>query len=236
MPVSLIQLLEQQSPHFFPVIPALEQSKAAPLNLSATNKRFSESIYSNLEAFNGFIRQTLLESGVEFLFGGYGENRQMYRRSALFDKNLSESSSTEPRSLHLGLDIWGPAGTEIRAPLGGMLHSQAFHNRVGDYGGTIILSHQLEGVSFYCLYGHLAETDLHRYRDGQFINRGEIIGYFGEPTENGHWPPHLHFQLIADIGVHEGDYPGVCKPSESQHYLVNSPDPAPFFPVLKKYR
>jgi murein DD-endopeptidase MepM/ murein hydrolase activator NlpD len=236
MSASLVQLLEQQSPHFFPVIADLEKSMAAPLNLSATNKRFSESIYANLDAFDGFIRQTMLEAGAAFLFGGYGEDRQMYRRSMLFDKNISETSSTEPRSLHLGLDIWGPAGTEIRAPLGGMLHSQAFNDRAGDYGGTIILSHQLEGVSFYCLYGHLAAADVHRYRDGQFINRGELVGVFGKPAENGHWPPHLHFQLIADIGVHEGDYPGVCKPSESRQYLLNSPDPAPFFPVLKKYR
>ena len=43
--------------------------------------------------------------------------------------------------------------------------------------------------------------------------------------ENGHWPPHLHFQIILDMQLKEGDYPGVCKYSEREKYLANCPDP-----------
>jgi peptidoglycan LD-endopeptidase LytH len=43
--------------------------------------------------------------------------------------------------------------------------------------------------------------------------------------ENGNWPPHLHFQLIADMEGWKGDYPGVCKYSEREKWLGNCPDP-----------
>jgi len=52
-----------------------------------------------------------------------------------------------------------------------------------------------------------------------------VIAHFGEPNENGHWPPHLHFQIILDMELKQGDYPGVCKYSERQKYLANCPDP-----------
>lgn len=53
----------------------------------------------------------------------------------------------------------------------------------------------------------------------------EQIGELGLPAENGQWPPHLHFQLIASMEGWEGDYPGVCRYSEKDHYLLNCPDP-----------
>lgn len=143
----------------------------------------------------------------------------MYRRSELF------GVTEEPRSLHLGIDIWGPAETKIYAPLGGMVHSFRFNNNHGDYGATIILQHQLETINFYILYGHLALKDIENLRVGQFLTRGEQFAHFGGPEENGNWPPHLHFQLILDMGIWEGDYPGVCKLSEADKYLKNSPDP-----------
>lgn len=52
-----------------------------------------------------------------------------------------------------------------------------------------------------------------------------MIGHFGEPAENGDWPPHLHFQVIHDMEFKKGDYPGVCSISERERYLKNCPDP-----------
>lgn len=196
------------------------KEKVAPLDLSKTNGEFTSEIFNNLDLFTAFIESQHAISGAKYLTGGYGEVREMYRRSSLFD------SLEEPRSLHLGIDIWGPAGTQIYTPLGGMVHSFGFNNNYGDYGGTIILQHQIDTFNFYVLYGHLALRGIANLRVGQFITRGEAFAHFGEPDENGNWPPHLHFQLILDIGNWEGDYPGVCKPSEAKKYLSNSPDPS----------
>ncbi|MGH2554058.1 MAG: peptidoglycan DD-metalloendopeptidase family protein, partial [Chitinophagaceae bacterium] len=101
----------------------------------------------------------------------------------------------------------------------------AFNNLFGDYGVTIILSHSLEGYSFYTLYGHLSLNSIKNIAEGDRVCKGDIFAEFGLPYENGHWPPHLHFQIINDLGDWKGDYPGVCKYSEREIFLINSPDP-----------
>ena len=91
------------------------------------------------------------------------------------------------------------------------------------------MEHQVEGGKFYSLYGHLALKDIASLQEGAPIAGGQLLAHFGEPNENGHWPPHLHFQLILDMEGKKGDYPGVCKFSEREKYLQNCPDPDLFF-------
>jgi murein DD-endopeptidase MepM/ murein hydrolase activator NlpD len=62
-------------------------------------------------------------------------------------------------------------------------------------------------------------------QEGDRITKGDIFAEFGIPAENGHWPPHLHFQIIHDSEGWSGDYPGVCKYSEREKYLKNCSDP-----------
>ncbi len=130
----------------------------------------------------------------------------------------------EPRRLHLGTDIWGKPYTKIMAPLNGIVHSFAFNNAFGDYGATIILTHNLEGESFHTLYGHLSLNSIKNIQEGDVIMKGDVFAEFGIPFENGQWPPHLHFQIIKDMHGAKGDYPGVCKFSEREMYLNNCPD------------
>jgi len=176
--------------------------------------------------FGEYINSTLKKAGARYGIGGYRENRTLYNRSMLF-------AGEEARSVHLGMDIWGPAGTPVYAALGGMVHSFAYNDHFGDYGATIVLLHQLETVAFHTLYGHLSRADISKLSEGAYITRGEVIGHFGKPEENGNWPPHLHFQIIDDIQLMNGDYPGVCKLSESEWYLKNCPDPDLMLNMMK---
>lgn len=224
-------MLENISSDFHPLVPFDKKTdKVALLDLSKANSLFTEDIYSDMERFEKFIEQERIKSGAKYLLGGYKEERQMYRRSELFDTNLSDAQKMvdEPRSIHLGVDIWGPAGTLVFAPLGGVVYGFAFNDHFGDYGATIILQHQVDATSFYTLYGHLSLQDIGSLKEGQFISRGQPFAHFGRKEENGHWPPHLHFQVIADIGLNVSDYPGVCKPGEAVFFLSNSPNPHPF--------
>jgi len=227
-PADISPVLEKHAHQFHQVVPYNEKTdRVVALNLSKTNQAFTEAIYNSTGTFTNYIDQLRKDSGATYLIGGYREHREMYRRSKLFDKSLATEVETndEPRSLHLGTDIWGAIGTTIYAPLGGMVHSFAFNNNYGDYGATIILQHQLNTTNFYILYGHLSLRDIEGLRKGKFISRGEPFAHFGPPEENGNWPAHLHFQLIIDMSNYEGDYPGVCKLSEAARYLQNSPDP-----------
>jgi murein DD-endopeptidase MepM/ murein hydrolase activator NlpD len=163
----------------------------------------------------------LQEAGATYGIGGYNEHRTIYSRSAVFDA----AEASEPRRLHLGTDIWGPAGTPVYAPLKATVHSFAFNDAFGDYGATLIMQHEWNSFLFHTLYGHLSLPSIQNIREGQLIERGRQIGTFGAPHENGHWPPHLHFQIIIDMQGRKGDYPGVCRFSERERFLRNSPDP-----------
>ena len=214
-------LLERHRASFHPVVdfnPAKE--KLVSMDFSSTNTELSGEIIDDTEKFSTYISNKLLESNSRYGIGGYAELRTVYSRSKLFNEG-----SEEPRRLHLGMDIWGKAGEKVYAPMGGMIHSLAFNNHFGDYGATIIVLHQLEGIPFYTLYGHLSLNSLKNRSEGELIKKGNIFAEFGMQFENGQWPPHLHFQLITDLQGNKGDYPGVCKYSEQGFYLKNCPDP-----------
>ncbi|HEV3412478.1 MAG TPA: peptidoglycan DD-metalloendopeptidase family protein [Puia sp.] len=199
-----------------------------PFDFTESNTDLSEADVADTERFAAYINRMLRESGSRYGFGGYAEHRTLYARSRHFDPALSGGGgegSGEPRRLHLGIDIWGPAGTKVMAPLDGIVHSYAFNNNDSDYGATLILTHQLEGIAFHTLYGHLSLNSLKNLYEGRNIFGGEVIAEFGMRFENGNWPPHLHFQLISDMQGWKGDYPGVCKYSERQVFLDNCPDP-----------
>jgi murein DD-endopeptidase MepM/ murein hydrolase activator NlpD len=183
-------------------------------------------------AFSQYINLKLKNANAKYGIGGYNEHRNIYSRSSLFGNASKDSAlggdvegAAEPRRLHLGIDIWGKPYTHVTAPLDGIVHSFAFNNSFGDYGATIILSHSLDEVSFYTLYGHLSLGSIKNLSGGERVKKGDVFAEFGIPQENGSWPPHLHFQLIKDMQGYKGDYPGVCKVSEKEAYLDNCPDP-----------
>jgi murein DD-endopeptidase MepM/ murein hydrolase activator NlpD len=223
---------------FHPVVPFnAATEKIAAINLSKSNTALTEELFSNTKSFSAYMDAERMNAGAKFLIGGYNEIRSIYKRSLLFDEEkkygIEKPVLEEPRRLHIGTDIWGEPGTKIYAPVGGMVHSFAFNDNFGDYGATIILEHQLDTIVFHTLYGHLSLKDLAALKEGKYIGRGELIGHFGEPKDNGNWPPHLHFQIIANMELKEGDYPGVCTESESDKYLANCPDPDLILDMIK---
>jgi murein DD-endopeptidase MepM/ murein hydrolase activator NlpD len=217
----LAALLARHRPQIIPLFSfALSGPEVARLDFTAANQRLAQpERLRDTFVFDEVVREMLAEQHATIGIGGYLENRSIYRRSPHFD------ADTEPRSLHLGVDVWVPASTPVAAPLAGVVHSLADNNNFGDYGPTIILQHALEEVKFYSLYGHLTRTDLAGLAPGQPVAAGQIIAHVGPHPENGDWPPHLHFQLIADMQGRWGDFPGVAPPSERAYWAGLCPDP-----------
>lgn len=197
-----------------------EHDSFVQIDLTSSNTGLSLDIINDISLFENFINEILEKHHVKFAVGGYLEYRDLYSRSDVF----SGSSIDEDRRLHLGIDIWGPAGTAVYAPIDGTVHSFAINDVKGDYGATIILQHELEGLLFHTLYGHLSLSDLD-LEIGQQIAKGSLLAHFGNHEENGYWPPHLHFQVILDMENKYGDYPGVCSLKNKSHYAKNCPDP-----------
>ncbi|MEB0263772.1 MULTISPECIES: peptidoglycan DD-metalloendopeptidase family protein [unclassified Mucilaginibacter] len=196
----------------------VKSDKLYPLDFTAANAELTPELVADTEAFSQWINKKLSDNNARYGIGGYMEHRTIYNRSALFDTDY------EPRRLHLGVDIWGNAGTPVYSPLAGTVHSFADNDNFGDYGPCIILQHDLDGLTLYSLYGHLSRASLVELQIGQSISINQQIATLGHATENGHWPPHLHFQLMLDIGDARGDYPGVGQYSRKVDYIENIPD------------
>jgi peptidoglycan LD-endopeptidase LytH len=199
------------------------------MDFTDRNKSLTTEVLSETNVFSAWVENYLEEAGALYGIGGYNEHRTIYKRSDRFDPTEGD----EPRRLHLGIDIWGKAGTPIYAPLEGTVHSFSFNDYYGDYGATLILQHDLDGLIFHTLYGHLSLASINDKKEGEDVMKGDWIAAFGEPAENGHWPPHLHFQVIFDMQGMKGDFPGVCKFSEREKFLANSPDPDLILDMMK---
>jgi murein DD-endopeptidase MepM/ murein hydrolase activator NlpD len=220
---SLIPALVAYQHVMLPVIPFTPgEQKLVAIDFSAANTELTDEMLNDTSLFCEYVDRKLRENGADFGIGGYDEHRTVYKISKVFG---DPDSMEEPRRLHLGTDIWGKALTPVFAPVEGTVHSFGFNNQPGDYGGTLILEHRLDNQVFYTLYGHLSLHSISYFYKGDHVMAAEQIGELGTPEENGQWPPHLHFQLIASMEGWEGDYPGVCKNSEKEHYLLNCPDP-----------
>lgn len=194
--------------------------KYTPIDLSISNADLSKMDMENTEAFENYIETILQENDSIVAFGGYNEERNLYKTSSLFNDEKSEE-----RNIHIGMDLWIKAGTPILAALDGTVHGFDFNAGKGNYGPTIILKHSFENRDFYTLYGHLSVESIENLEIGTAFKKGQKMATLGDSSVNGGYAPHLHFQIIKEIKDHTGDYPGVCSKNDLVYYLDNCPDP-----------
>lgn len=208
----------QAYPTFAPVVPTNKPLRK--LDFTANDADLPALDLADTAAFSEYVFSKMLDNGQYVGVGGYDEHRVIYRRSGHFGDYAAEG-----RCIHLGVDIWTEAHTPVCAPLTGVVQSVAFNDNFADYGPTIILRHEVDGLEFHSLYGHLTLASLENIFVGREIAAGEAFTAIGNYPENGNWPPHLHFQLITELSGFHGDYPGVASVAERQFYLENCPNP-----------
>nr|WP_209309655.1 peptidoglycan DD-metalloendopeptidase family protein [Tamlana crocina] len=195
---------------------SIAKTKYAPIDLSESNPELTDEDLSSTAKFTEFINNHLKTHKASVAYGGYLEQRNIYKRSRYFN-----AENTESRNIHLGIDLWCAAETPVYAPLDGVVHSFKNNTNFGDYGPTIILKHNINGVAFFTLYGHLSLASITNLKVGQNFKKGTIVGALGSASVNGDYPPHLHFQIIKDLQDFIGDYPGVCRKSDLTFYESN---------------
>lgn len=191
------------------------------IDLSINNKDIEKFDISDSEVFELYINNYLNTKKAKVAFGGYLEKRNLYKRSSHFSQENIENE----RNIHLGIDLWCESNLKVQAVLDGKIHSFKNNKNYGDYGPTIILKHEVKGVEFYSLYGHLNFASLKNINVGDSVYKGQTIGFLGDSAVNGDYAPHLHFQLIKNLQNNFGDYPGVSSKSMLDFYKENCPDP-----------
>lgn len=156
--------------------------------------------------------------------GSYGEPRAVYTAPAF---RKGPHAISDRRSVHIGVDIFLPAGSPVYAPLDAVVETVEFREATLDYGGMVILRHATpDGTPFWTLYGHLSRASADALRAGQPIACGERFAELGVPEENGGWDPHLHFQLAMTTRGMENDWPGVADPDDLAMWCAICPNPA----------
>jgi murein DD-endopeptidase MepM/ murein hydrolase activator NlpD len=149
--------------------------------------------------------------------GRWDEDRGVYTQ-ALFQ------GEGEPRTVHMGIDLGGPAGVAVHAFADGVVSHAGIEHEDGGYGGVLITRHVVDGASLWVLHGHLAHRSLEHSPVGRRLRAGDVLGWLGTEAENGGWPPHVHVQLCVErpAGI---DVPGVFRRSERAAARARHPDP-----------
>ncbi len=89
------------------------------------------------------------------------------------------------REFHPGVDLKAKMNTPIKSPASGVVRYSSSDKR--GYGKMIIIEHSL---GFQTRYAHLNKFNV---QNGQFVSKGEVIGYTGNTgLSTG---PHLHYEV-----------------------------------------
>lgn len=189
----------------------------APLDLSVQSSTYYKVKKIEELTLKKYVATAKLKSNAKLLYGGYLEQRAIY---------TSDHFTGETRDIHLGIDVWADEGTPLFAPIDMILHSMAYNEAELDYGYTIIF--YISELDCYLLLGHLSKSSLDDKEVGMIVKAKTQIAALGNSTENGGWEPHVHMQLIKDIGDYKGDYPGVCAKPDLDYFQSNCPNPMNF--------
>jgi hypothetical protein len=120
----------------------------------------------------------------DHLWGGYLENRSHLLRGHYMK---------EGEHWHVGLDLWVPAGTSLKAGLEAeLVHAEMDPDHYGGWGGKLIF--KVRDDLSYSL-GHLDNivTEKRRYLPW------EEVAIIGNYPINGNFAPHLHLQCCNKL-------------------------------------
>lgn len=189
------------------------------------------------------IDRQLEQAGADYGVGQYGEARWVYQGSGFVEPRArgtqppaqpeallggmlaSLAQFDERRTIHLGIDLFAPAGHPVHTPWAGRVIGLADNAGDLNYGPTVIVEHDYPAGQFYVLYGHLDPACLEQLEVGEQLAAGQAFASLAAPERNGGWPPHLHLQIMTDMLGGEHDFPGVATPRWAPLYLSVCVDP-----------
>ena len=99
------------SPEFKPVPIVRTDGRAVVLDLGIGSDALGEPLKNlPVDRFTDLVDQVMMRAGTAFAFGRWGEPRELYT-SDLFSNDSVQQ--TEPRIIHMGVDLFCKAGTAV---------------------------------------------------------------------------------------------------------------------------
>jgi 4-aminobutyrate aminotransferase-like enzyme/Ser/Thr protein kinase RdoA (MazF antagonist) len=205
------------------LFPTVHKNKIHLLDLSVSSKWIGHrEEYNDPDFFQYRMIKLRAQNPDKIIAGGYLEPRPVYDSSSY---HKIGNKGKENRTIHLGIDFWLPAETAVHALFDGQVIMAL--NNTGDkqYGGLIVLKHNIEDLVFYTLYGHLSIESALKKKAGTLVKKGEPIALLGNYPENVNWATHLHFQIMLTIFDFKDDFPGVAYYDQINIWKSVCPDP-----------
>lgn len=205
------------------LFPTINNDEAFLLDLSVSSKWVGhQEDFNDLELFQLKINQLQKKIPNKVIAGGYLEPRPLYTST---EYDTIGNNGRESRSIHLGVDYWLPEYTAVHALFDGEVVIAVDNSKYKEYGGLLVLKHDIDNLTFYTLYGHLTVASATQYQLGDHVKKGNKIAELGNTIENGSWVPHLHFQIMLSLFNYTDDYPGVTYLSEIEIWKSICPNP-----------
>ncbi|MBT3502984.1 MAG: aminotransferase class III-fold pyridoxal phosphate-dependent enzyme [Cryomorphaceae bacterium] len=202
---------------------SIKKNKLYKIDLSVGSKWIGgRNEIEDLELFQYKIEKLQKKYPDKIITGGYLEPRSIYSSNS-YEK--IGNYGDESRTIHLGLDFWLPPGTKVNSMFDGEIVVAVNDKGHKEYGGLLILKHNIQDLEFYTLYGHNTVESVLKNKVGSKVKKGDVIAEIGNYPENGNWAPHLHFQIILSMLNYKIDYPGVCYFNQMEIWKDLCPDP-----------
>ena len=179
----------------YPIFVDLLKGEPYIFDFSSKNPKTLDYNLKSFDEFNSAVFNELKKSGCKWGIGKYLEER----------KNILGHYSnimSEERFFHLGLDIIVPYNSRVFCPLNGVVFKIGKEIQMGNYGGYIVLKHEINNENFYSLYGHLKTP--HQVKLGEKLYAGDMLARIGKESDSGGWFSHLHLQVITQKAMNEG--------------------------------
>lgn len=204
-----------------PLFGSLLSGQPYVFDFSSANPRTLEYDPADFAQFQQLVFDELQASGREWGIGVYLEERRSVLR--LYPQMIEQG-----RVYHAGLDIVVPQGCQLFAPLDAVVYATGRESGVGNYGGYVVLQHQLADSVFYSLYGHLDSA--HRVQPGAQVSAGECFAAIGSGQDSGGWFTHTHLQIVTQQAVDAGRlFHGYVTAEDLQQIESLFPSPYPLF-------
>ncbi len=117
-----------------------------------------------------------------------------------------------PHTVHLGLDVFVPAGTNVRTPLPGRVRNSD--------AALLVLEHETEAGPLYTRWSGLEPA----FAKGQAVAAGAVLGRVAEVDDDVALPAHLHVQ--AGLLLIDDDLPALARVDEADLWRALCPNPA----------
>ncbi|MBQ7816075.1 MAG: peptidoglycan DD-metalloendopeptidase family protein [Oscillospiraceae bacterium] len=181
----------------YPLIPVIENSNIKSINRGKVTDIYSDKEYGKVIVIESYVEadgayMTIHYPYCKELLVQIGEEVESGQNIAVLSEQVNEEEyrCQAGNTIHKGIDIAGPYGTDILASADGKV-IKAEESSVGN-GNYVVIEHK---NGYFTLYAHCSELLV---KEGDEVEQGEVIakmGSTGNSTGN-----HLHFEFGFGYG------------------------------------